>query len=139
MTDQRLGTADVAFYRKHGYLMVDAGPRSRSDLRAKSRAHACRFRIRMICARCGSARPVASRSSQQSRVSPSFVIKLMQRFEATGDVAPTQFAGFKRSPLLQHEQTIRDWLEKTSDLTIAELCARLAERGTVALSPSKIG
>ena len=54
----------------------------------------------------------------------------MQRFEATGDVAPAQFGGFKRSPLLAHEQTLRDWLEKTRDLSIAALCARLAEHGT---------
>jgi transposase len=73
--------------------------------------------------------------ARQFMVSPSFVIKLMQRFEATGDVAPAQFGGFKKSPLLRHEQTIRGWLEKTSDLTIAELCARLAERGT-ATSPA---
>lgn len=63
-------------------------------------------------------------------MSPSFVIKRMQRFEATGDVATAQFGGFKRSPLLEHEQAIRDWLEETPDLTIAELRVRLAERGT---------
>lgn len=68
--------------------------------------------------------------AKQFRVSPSCVIKLMQRFRATGDVAPAQFGGFKRSPLLEHEQAIRDWLEETPDLTIAELGARLAELGT---------
>jgi len=31
--------------------------------------------------------------AKQFRVSPSFVIKLMQRFEAIGDVAPAQFGG----------------------------------------------
>lgn len=75
--------------------------------------------------------------AERFRVSPSFVIKLMQRFKATGDVAPAQFGGFKRSPLLQHEQAIRHWFEKTSDLTIAELCARLAERGTTT-SPAAV-
>jgi transposase len=73
--------------------------------------------------------------ARQFRVSPSFVIKLMQRFEATGDIALAQCGGFKRSPLLRHEQTIRDWLEQTPELTIAELCTRLAERGT-ATSPA---
>jgi len=75
--------------------------------------------------------------AKQFRVSPSFVIKLMQRFEAIGDVAPAQFGGFKRSPLLAHEQTIRAWLEKTPDLTIAELCARLAGLGTTT-SPAAV-
>ena len=45
--------------------------------------------------------------------------------------------GVKRSPLLAHEQTIRAWLEKTPDLTIAELCARLAGLGTTT-SPAAV-
>lgn len=68
--------------------------------------------------------------AKQFRVSSSFVIKLMQRFDATGDVSPAQFGGFKRSPLLAYEQKIRDWLEQTPDLSIAELCTRLAAHGT---------
>jgi transposase len=74
--------------------------------------------------------------AEQFDVSPGFVIKLMQRFEATGDVAPAKFGGFKKSPLLAHEQQIRDWLAAESDPSIAELCARLAERGTAASPPT---
>lgn len=86
------------------------------------------FRAKIVeaVAQGSSCRQVA----KQFRVSPSCVIKLMQRFRATGDVAPAQFVGFKTSPLLEHEQAIRDWVEETPDLTIAELRARLAERGT---------
>jgi hypothetical protein len=48
----------------------------------------------------------------------------MQRFKVAGDVAPARFGRIKRSPFLAHEQTIRDWLEKTPDLSFAEICAR---------------
>jgi transposase len=74
----------------------------------------------------GSCRQVA----EQLRVSPSCVIKLMQRYRATGDVLPAQFGGFKTSPLLAHEQEIRKWIEADSDLSIGEICVRLAEHRT---------
>lgn len=42
-------------------------------------------------------------------VSVSFVIKLMQRVRATGDVAPAQLGGYKVSPLAAHEADLRRW------------------------------
>jgi len=86
------------------------------------------FRLKIVeaVAEGGSCRQVA----EQFRVSPSCVIKLMQRYRATGDVLPAQFGGFKTSPLLAHEQEIRKWVEADSDLTIGEICVRLAERRT---------
>jgi len=54
----------------------------------------------------------------------------MQRYRLTGDVFPAQFGGFKKSALLEHEEDIREWIEADSDLTIAAIGDRLAERGT---------
>ena len=56
----------------------------------------------------------------------------MQRFQATGDVSPARFGGFKTAPLLAHELEIRGWIEADSEVTIAEIRKRLAERGTKA-------
>lgn len=70
-------------------------------------------------------------------VSVSFVIKLMQRFRATGDVLPAQFGGFKTSPLLAHEQDVRGWIAATPELTVGEICTRFAERD-VKTSPAAV-
>ena len=70
-------------------------------------------------------------------VSVSFVIKLMQRVRATGDVSPAQFGGFKTSPLLTHEQDVRGWIAAMPELTIGEICTRFAER-EVKTSPAAV-
>ena len=76
----------------------------------------------------------AGRSCRQTaglfKVSVSFVIKLMQRVQATGEVSPAQFGGYKTSPLKMHEADLRRWVAERSDITIAELQSRLLERGT---------
>jgi len=76
----------------------------------------------------------AGRSCRQTaglfKVSVSFVIKLMQRVQATGEVSPAQFGGYKTSPLKTHEADLRRWVAERSDITIAELQSRLLERGT---------
>jgi len=64
------------------------------------------------------------------KVSVSFVIKLLQRVQATGEVSPAQFGGYKVSPLAAHEADLRRWVAERSEITIAELQSRLSERGT---------
>ena len=77
------------------------------------------------------------RTAEIFQVSISCVIKLMQRFEATGGVAPAQFGGFKTSPLTRHENDIRAWIAEAPEITIAELQSRLAHGGTTS-SPASI-
>ena len=50
------------------------------------------------------------RTAELFHVSVSCVIKLMQRSEATGDVAPARFGGFKVSPLAGREADICKWI-----------------------------
>ena len=64
------------------------------------------------------------------KASVSFVIKLLQRVQATGEVSPAQFGGYKVSPLAAHEADLRRWVAERSEITIAELQTRLSERGT---------
>ena len=70
------------------------------------------------------------KTSELFQVSVSCVIKLMQRVEATGDVSPARFGGFKTSPLVAHEDDLRAWVSQTPEITIAELQSRLEEKGT---------
>ena len=70
------------------------------------------------------------RTAERFQVSISCVIKPMQRFDATGDVAPARFGGFKFSPLTEREAEIRAWIADCSDMTLAELQTKLAETGT---------
>lgn len=70
------------------------------------------------------------------KVSVSCVIKLMQRFDVTGDVAPAQFGGFKTSPLSQREADIRAWIGECSDVSLVELREKLEKTGTQSSPPA---
>ena len=61
-------------------------------------------------------------------VAPSSAIKWVQRYRATGSVAPLQIGGHK-PPVLRGEH--RDWLleRMARDFTLRGLVAELAERG----------
>ncbi len=76
------------------------------------------------------------RTAERFGVSISCVIKLMQRFDATGDVAPAQFGGFKTSPLSEREADIRAWIADRPDVTLAELQVKLEETGTQSSLPA---
>jgi transposase len=58
-------------------------------------------------------------------VSASCVIKVMQRFEATGDCRPRKFGGHKRHALAKHEDKVRALVAAQPDLTITELWKRI--------------
>jgi putative transposase len=68
-------------------------------------------------------------------VSPSFVIKLMQRWRRRGTVQPDRIGGSKRATLAAHGARVHALLGAEPDLTIAELRARLAAAG-IAVSRS---
>jgi transposase len=70
-------------------------------------------------------------TAERFQVSVSCVVKLMQRVEATGDVAPARFGGFESSPLATREADIRSWVAERSDITLAELQAKLEDAGTI--------
>jgi putative transposase len=59
-------------------------------------------------------------------VAVSTVVKLLQRWKATGSVKPDQYGGWKTPSLARHEERIRALVAEKSDITIKELLARLA-------------
>lgn len=77
-----------------------------------------------------SARQVAARFD----VSPSTVIKLMQRVRATGSVEPARIGGYRKPLLSAHVATIRELVAAHGSITLAELRAAIMERGGPAVS-----
>jgi transposase len=70
-------------------------------------------------------------------VSPSCVIKLVQRWRHTGTLAPEPRRGGRRAKLADHAELVHALLTATPDITIVELKTRLAPEG-IAVSPSAI-
>jgi transposase len=81
---------------------------------------------------------VAPGDRGQVEVSPSFVIKLMQRWRRHGTLRPERIGGHKRAKLAAHAERVPALLAAEPDLTIAELRHRLADEG-IATSRSGIG
>jgi len=67
-------------------------------------------------------------AAQRFAVSPSAAIKLMQRVRATGSAAPERYGGHRRPVLEPHEADLRQLVEATPDLTLAELQTALQQR-----------
>ena len=90
------------------------------------------LRVRLVKAvdAGASARQAAARFD----VSPSTVVKLMQRVRATGSVEPARIGGYRRPLLSAHEATIRELVAANGSMTLAELRAAVVERGAPAVS-----
>jgi transposase len=76
-------------------------------------------------------------TAAQFDVSPSCVVKLVQRWRQKGTLAPDPPGGGRRAKLADHGERVDALLATTPDLTIAELKTRLAAAG-IAVSPSAI-
>ena len=70
-------------------------------------------------------------------VSPSCVVKLVQRWHQKGTLAPDPVGGGRRAKLADHAELVHALLAATPDSTIAELKTQLAAAG-IAVSPSAI-
>ena len=81
----------------------------------------------------------ASRRATAARfdVSPSCVVKLLQRWHQKGTLEPEPAGGGRRAKLADHAELVHALLAATPDSTIAELRTRLAAEG-IAVSPSAI-
>lgn len=90
------------------------------------------LRVRLVKAvdAGASARQVAARFD----VSPSTVVKLMQRVRATGSIEPARIGGYRKPLLAAHEATIRELVAADGGITLAELRAAIIERGGPAVS-----
>ena len=74
-----------------------------------------------------SCRPAAARFD----ISESAAIKLMQRYRATGSIAPGQMGGHKPRKLAAWRDWLLERIGEKPDITTRELADELAERGMV--------
>jgi transposase len=69
-------------------------------------------------------------------VSRSWVYKIRVRLEKQGNRCPLQIGGYRRSRIAHMEQTLRSWIKEQADLTLAQLCERLALEGIQIKAPA---
>ena len=62
-------------------------------------------------------------------VSRVWVYQVRNRLTQTGRRSSLPIGGHRQSRVAGMESTVRAWLKETGDLTLAELCARLAVHG----------
>jgi transposase len=64
-------------------------------------------------------------------VSREWVYQVSRRYKQTGQRGSLPMGGHRRSRVAAMESTLRAWIAAEVDVTLAELCARLGERGIV--------
>jgi putative transposase len=85
------------------------------------------LRERVVSAVLGGAR--CREAAARFDVAVSSVVKLMQRYRATGSVAPGKMGGHRKPILLPHRDFIQERLKQTPHLSLHALKAELATRG----------
>lgn len=65
-----------------------------------------------------------------------WIYQVADRFKATGQRTHLQMGGYRRSRVADQEATLRGWLREEPDLTLAELCERLAKQGIEIKAPA---
>ena len=67
-------------------------------------------------------------AAERHEVSVSSVGRFLRRQRETGSVSPAKFGGYKQYALAAHEDRVRRLVAEQSDITLAELKAKLAEQ-----------
>jgi transposase len=67
--------------------------------------------------------------ARRFEVSRVWVYQVAQRYQRMGERGSLQVGGYRRSKVAELEATIRGWLKVEPDLTLAQLCMRIAEKG----------
>ncbi|MDH4154518.1 MAG: helix-turn-helix domain-containing protein, partial [Nitrospira sp.] len=71
----------------------------------------------------------ATSIARRLEVSLRWVYHVKARYERDGERAAQPLGGYRRSRVAAMESHIRAWLGAQVDMTLAELCERLAEQG----------
>ncbi len=92
------------------------------------------LRDRVLSALEREARPTAM--ADRFEVSRVWVYQVRNRFTQTGQRSRLPIGGHRQSRLAGMEPTLRAWLKETGDLTLAEMCTRLAAQGIAMKVPA---
>jgi transposase len=66
--------------------------------------------------------------ARQFEVSRGWVYRVRSQWVKDGRRTGLRIGGYRRSCLAEVESTLRAWIADETDLTLAEVCARLAEK-----------
>jgi transposase len=92
------------------------------------------LRDRVLRALERSERPTAI--ARRFEVSRMWVYRVRERWQKTGVRGSLPMGGYRRSRVAALEPLVRNWIAQQADLTLAETCARLAERGVTIGAPA---
>jgi transposase len=87
------------------------------------------FDLRERLARAVSGGSSRNAAAKKFEVSVGAVIKLLQRWKATGSYMPAQIGGYRKPLLAAHVDRVHGLLAEKPDMSIAELQKRLAVAG----------
>jgi transposase len=74
--------------------------------------------------------------ARRFEVSRVWVYEVKNRFRDQGKRCSYQVGGYRRSCVAHLEETLRDWIEAEPNLTLAEMCGRLAREGVEIKAPA---
>lgn len=74
--------------------------------------------------------------ARRFEVSRVWVYQVAGRFKTTGERSSLRVGGHRVSKIAHLEATIRHWLKAEPDLTLVELCERLAKQGIELKAPA---
>jgi transposase len=92
------------------------------------------LRDRVLRALARGERPTAI--ANRFEVSRVWVYQVRNRLTQTGQRSSFPIGGHRQSRVAGMESTLRAWLKETGDLTLAELCTRLAGHGIAIKVPA---
>jgi transposase len=74
--------------------------------------------------------------AKRFEVSRVWVYQVAQRYRSSGERSSLRVGGYRRSRVAPLEATVRGWIKAEPDLTLAELCERIAARGIQIKAPA---
>ena len=71
--------------------------------------------------------------SERFKVSRKSVERFWKQYGMSGECQPKKIGGYRRSRLEKHDSTLKGWIERQADLTLAELQARCRQELSVTI------
>ncbi len=69
--------------------------------------------------------------ARRLEVTRAWVYRVKARYVSTGERCSRRVGGYRVSRVVDKESLIRGWIDERKDLTLMELCERLAEHGVM--------
>jgi len=74
--------------------------------------------------------------AKRLEVSRVWVYQVQNRLQRSGERSSLPMGGHRKSRVADLEETIRGWIKDQPDLTLAEMCERLAKKGIAIKGPA---